>query len=681
MRSQKKNINRKNLKKFQKKKKMKFKGGSTITITPTPTDEGIVIDTPLDGSYNDTKLSVENNSSQEPAFVNLPPSYNLVDTNLDFTKEFGLEGPRAKDFFLNLEENKECGPYLYQGLKSIDLETGYTKPIIKGEGYDKIKDIFTELKTVDDYLRVPHVRVLTPIPLLSPHDEIDNEIILKSNEKILAASLHRINDDFNTQLISDTVAGDTVAGGASNNTTKECESSEYDKLSVYDTLREIVDNVVQNKTNDKDFELKKAISIYDYDGSQNFTKLKKIFQDEFNSTFFNLRLLQRMVTSLYNENRYLVFKTLTPGRINGCWVNDKQLINLEFKTVSEITSSSESDGKRGLLMMGLGPSASGKTHFARKLVENKTLKENFHPFLTIDGGLIRECSTAYQLVLNYFQSKGIKMIKNLKYDGLLGKVSTKQSKQSLFNSEELKDPIRDYLIKQKETFKFSLYVPETTPSIKKINKFGACIREKNGRIPLALICIFQCKDSCKFSDPLYKCLGCKTSGKKREICEGKIYSGQSYGLTLPTGLALTKNPEKFMSIKGGINYENDKEVKEIIFSLIIHNSGRSDGKSLYKFIDKGHYNDKIFSDNINENILNIDTNENILNIEKKDEPTKSEFNKILDAKDFFARKITGLDKLRKPEVIKNTSGGSRQKTKKKNRKLKSRKNRRTKRKH
>ena len=220
--------------------------------------------------------------------------------------------------------------------------------------------------------------------------------------------------------------------------------------------------------------------------------------------------------------------------------------------------------------MGFGPSASGKTHWAKTILGLLAQADDNFPdvFFAVDGGLVRESSAVYQLATEMAHCKGWAGFKNLH--------------AGMFVTGDIKKTMEQYLLQESKRVPVSLYVPET---------LGKCEFMVKGRtVPLIRPCeeylktfleitqdkawigllIWQHataadhgKDTAfleKYPGAEYQCAGCEASGKEREKSEGKPYEGHVYGQSM-------KNGRKYMEMAPGGRYE-------------IHNAGRREGKSI-----------------------------------------------------------------------------------------------------
>ena len=206
------------------------------------------------------------------------------------------------------------------------------------------------------------------------------------------------------------------------------------------------------------------------------------------------------------------------------------------------------------LIIGYGPSASGKTYCASTIIkilsniDGKTIPTSF---MSIDGGPCRETSIFYNFI--------VKCALHLKLDGITNldknTIATKLGigRKSLF--PKVKKVIQDFL----QNKHISLYIPTTSSINKKnLNKYISITNDNNW---IALL-IWQHKtdSSCIYNkDPFLKCKGCYNSGIDREKDEGKIYdrTQKQWGKSMDIGTLQIK-------IAPGGGYS-------------IHNSGRRGG--------------------------------------------------------------------------------------------------------
>ena len=262
--------------------------------------------------------------------------------------------------------------------------------------------------------------------------------------------------------------------------------------------------------------------------------LTKYLNMEFKLTAFMLRILSKSVIDITKKNP-LVFHITDAARLTGQWENDKELID-----IVEVES-----GKKKRLIMGFGPSASGKTFWTENVIKMMDKADPNFPkvFMSVDGGIIREFSEIYQEIVRN-TPKIILGFKNL----------TQGDKMAPTNGA--KKAMKKYLFKQKEKNNgksvISIYVPETLSKCK---------------IPL-VACNSYYKDYIKLTGDKDSWIGmyiwqerdkCIVSGKAREKKEGKKYTDKYYPTSKKYGL---------QEMKKGMGGRID-----------IHNSGTRDEKS------------------------------------------------------------------------------------------------------
>ena len=291
-----------------------------------------------------------------------------------------------------------------------------------------------------------------------------------------------------------------------------------------------------------------------------FILVNKYIQEEIHSTHYILSCIADSVLwadTVREEERKIHFmknpfnlKALTSGNpseyLTGNWENDSQYISLILP----------SEGASRLIM-GFGPSASGKTHWAQTLITLFSQTQPFFPkvFLSIDGGIYRSTSIVYKSILKAV-GECFAGVENLVSAGFSPLSS------SLFNSDIIKDVIINYLKTQK--IPISLYVPETLSGCfldcsNKVKKYIQITKDEKGWIG---VYIWQHLRNCPDNDDM-KCVGCETSGKHRETTEGKKYSSKAYDISCRNGLSMVEKAP------GGI--------------FKIHNSGKKGKKSTVEY--------------------------------------------------------------------------------------------------
>ena len=309
--------------------------------------------------------------------------------------------------------------------------------------------------------------------------------------------------------------------------------------------------------------------------------LKELIKEEIESTFYILNLLQNSTIS-EGEDLTIVFYKDSNYTLTNKFETDME--NITMKIVNtygfEIRPDEvEQYKKKKRLILGFGPSASGKTFWAEEIIKLMSTNNEEFPkiFLQIDGGLAREHSKIYQEIIRVVKKKkGIAGIENLVY---------KYDRLSLFNSNKIKVLIEKFLEKEKKRKKLkknpiSLYVPLTLsfcPIICK-GKYNKYIKITGDNDWIGLF-IYQHKHKntkdCPFPDG-YKCEGTITSGEKRQQTEGKKYNPDNYESSFKNGIYNVMKAE-------GAN-------------IIIHNSGSKDNSSIiFDFSDEPKINKSVYN--------------------------------------------------------------------------------------
>lgn len=324
----------------------------------------------------------------------------------------------------------------------------------------------------------------------------------------------------------------------------------YPRLHIMDAdyIKTLVFAAIKTLIDDKALECKKEWKTCK---NQCYKTLYQLVQTEIHSTAYILRALSKMVISI--EEKTMLF-TLASDLTNltGIWEHDSQYINIErFNDTS------------ARLIMGFGPSASGKTYWAKNLIKLLSQDSTFpKTFLSIDGGILREASLVYQTILSVIQTQCMAGLDNL----VLSNFSLLSG--SIFDSEKIKPILLKFL--EIQPFKFPLYVPETLGGCGSMRP-KACDEKINKYVNLtgdtqwigAFIWQHLHGSECSYREEQQKCVGCSESGKAREIKEGKKYSSVSYSHSYSQGLIeLAKAP-------GG--------------QFNIHNCGRPEGLSTIEF--------------------------------------------------------------------------------------------------
>lgn len=268
-------------------------------------------------------------------------------------------------------------------------------------------------------------------------------------------------------------------------------------------------------------------------------KVNRYIDTEMNSTAYILRCLGM---SMINEKLHIECSDQT--KISGVWEKDAALFTMKnFKQAS------------GRLIMGFGPSASGKTYWAKNVISMLHDIDNTFPtvFISIDGGTYREASAVYQTVLQSLSQKNVGGFKNLVSAGFQSIIQS-----SMFSSGQVKKIISLFLKSQAPP---NLYVPETLGGCliasrcsSAYSKYKDLTRDKS----FVGLCIWQHVEDtkCVFGEH-YKCIGCTESGKERERKEGKKYSADAWSSSFKNGMVQAKTAEQWFIIHntGGRMYK------------------------------------------------------------------------------------------------------------------------------
>ena len=256
-------------------------------------------------------------------------------------------------------------------------------------------------------------------------------------------------------------------------------------------------------------------------------KCQKILSDlikkELGSTAYMVRSLFRSVlwaNKDKDESSTPINLTFT-GSISGEWETDHTRIKMKITSPSQM----------GRLIMGFGPSAAGKTYWTQTLINLFSKVDGFpQTFFSIDGGIYRESSMIYQMIIRTLMRTCTVGFKNL--------AGTMISTKTLFKGSIIKNEIINFLRNQR--LAISLYVPETLgtcgwPGTKVKVGSGPCIEKYQEYIQMTGdqqwigLHIWQHEFGTKCTYPRgQECKGCSESGRSREIMEGKKYNSGAY---------------------------------------------------------------------------------------------------------------------------------------------------------
>jgi hypothetical protein len=239
---------------------------------------------------------------------------------------------------------------------------------------------------------------------------------------------------------------------------------------------------------------------------------------------YMLRMISQSMEYADGTPTDAVFFVYDGSELTGRWKDD--FAHLEIH-------STESKAPR--LIMGFGPSSSGKTYWATNILKLMHNMDDSFPsqMLSVDGGRQREASVTYGAIVDAARKSGLSGISNLVPAGL---ASMRQP--TLFETRKIQGQLQRYLTNLKRPNPLSLYVPLTLSSCTP----GACYSRYKPFVKLTRdthwigLMIYQHRShlKCPF-DVAFKCRGCIEGGRARERVDGKKYSDTAYAVSLKNG--------------------------------------------------------------------------------------------------------------------------------------------------
>ena len=250
--------------------------------------------------------------------------------------------------------------------------------------------------------------------------------------------------------------------------------------------------------------------------------VRALITAELNSTAYMLRALSESVLSVEKGNS-IQFAATEP--LTGLWEIDCRVLRIVRLGDPAVPSR---------LMMGFGPSASGKTYWAKSLLTLFSSADPAFPktLLTIDGGTYRDVSLVYKAVVEEAPKVCVLGFDNLVLSGL-------SYRTSLFASDSVKRRVLQFLTKQ--DIPISLYVPETLGDCgwlrKKScpSKYANYIEITGDERWIGLLIWQHVTGAVCDQEGAMRCVGCTESGRKREVIEGKKYSNKAYSHSMREG--------------------------------------------------------------------------------------------------------------------------------------------------
>ena len=281
-----------------------------------------------------------------------------------------------------------------------------------------------------------------------------------------------------------------------------------------------------------------------------FNFWKMLVEKEVRSTAYMLRLITNSILKT-GDGESISFQNTSTSKLTGVWEQDYQKIQLRMTDETE-------KKKKKRTILGFGPSSSGKTYWAEQIIELFANQDTTFPkiFLSVDGGIMREVSVVYQMILEQNKIKDIPGFLNLVSAGI------SLLNPSIFASDKIKKQLMKFLEFQSREGNplISLYVPETLGGCffncpDKYNKYIKLTEDRQGWIGLM---IYQHLTDCPF-DEGYKCVGTEKAGKTRQISQGKKYSASAYQNSLKNGrIHLKKSPFCRLEIHNSGGREENK---------------------------------------------------------------------------------------------------------------------------
>lgn len=342
------------------------------------------------------------------------------------------------------------------------------------------------------------------------------------------------------------------------------ENNKFDDY--FENIRNEIENNLPTSNSQTPYEPKKWVVCK----ATCYNIASKAINNEMSSTAYMLRVLSNSLISnnKADQKLYISYENNDevgePGNLlTGTWKYDSK-----YFTIKKI---GRGNNKSSRLIMGFGPSASGKTYWARNIISllNNNIESFPSTFFTIDGGDYRSLSYIYQIIIESAKKNGLGGVENLVLAGI--SVTSK----NIFDSNIIKKQIIQYLSlsqKQDPTLFISLYVPETLGDCGMMRP-KSCNKKIKGYMNLTNdndwvgLMIYQHKTSeeCPY-DLEYQCTGTTSSGKTRESVEGKKYSNSSFQHSMNQGLkeaSTAPNLRFIIHNSGGKKYMN--QINKSIF--------------------------------------------------------------------------------------------------------------------
>ena len=359
----------------------------------------------------------------------------------------------------------------------------------------------------------------------------------------------------------------------------------------FTNAKNTVDEVVRDIVNRDKKKRKHDDGIWKYCKKNCVDKLIPLIKKELKSTAFMLRFMSNSTIDITADDKGLngqhpltfIYNNPTRKPITGLWETDKELFDLKPLDLRESANAR--------FIAGLGPSAAGKTYWAKNAIEllGKTDPTFPKSFLSIDGGSAREFSEVYQDIIRALEEHpeigGFKNLVSAGWDPI---------HTSLFSAGKVKKATMAYLEEQKIKNNgrgiVSLYVPETLGNpLKKSKPILDKFVEATGDYRWIGLYIWQGvtpKKDKKWVAEIRKqypalatenieAKSTSVSGQSREKTEGKLYSSSAYGTSKRHGLDMMK---KAPGARIDIHNSGGKKTGETFNKSVVQEYPNKDGR-------------------------------------------------------------------------------------------------------
>lgn len=248
-------------------------------------------------------------------------------------------------------------------------------------------------------------------------------------------------------------------------------------------------------------------------------------------------------------------------------------------------------------VLASGPSASGKTFFAKIIVDQIILR----PMVVVDGSLSRAHSLVYQTTKIVMDAAVVNMNVTVKNDIL--KSVVKSLGFGEFDSDKIKHHFMEFL-QGKLRQGISIYIPDTlssTESLHFVEELHNLSRADPAHSYQILIFQHLTPQQCPFFNTDYVCKGTEPSGRARQKQQSKKYSSLGYSKSISLGIDTLSPPSKRTDNRYPVFSPRSPSTQRSVTRLAespnfgrqstydhricIHNAGRPGGKSIGVYLD------------------------------------------------------------------------------------------------